>query len=179
MLSGTVAVRDFRPRSKESSLTTDLALLPLVNVSRTPWPDFAAPLQLPHATAPTGGRSSSARLSEPRSQGPADLYAPRWIKGIGVDKMGVCPVCFEDGAGYQWHKTKISQFKYVPSCSIASRTLTGLILRLRCSFHMLYAHGISPTTGLPFSPPLRFRQSDRAQNRPDEKESIREGLCRA
>ena len=44
---------------------------------------------------------------------------------------------------------------------------------------MLYAHGISPTTGLPFSPPLRFRQSDHVPNRPDEKLSIREGLCRA
>jgi hypothetical protein len=88
---------------------------PSVNVCRTLWPAFAVALQLPHPTAPTGSRSSGARLSDPRSQGPADLYAPRWIKGIGIDKMAVCPVCFEDGDGYQWHKTKVSQYKCVLS----------------------------------------------------------------
>ncbi|KAJ2381183.1 hypothetical protein GGI05_006066, partial [Coemansia sp. RSA 2603] len=28
---------------------------------------------------------------------PEDMYTPRWIRGIGKNKEGLCPVCFEQG----------------------------------------------------------------------------------
>ena len=37
--------------------------------------------------------------------------------------------------------------------------------------------GISPTTTLPFSPPLAFRLTPRKQNHKNEKAEILEGLC--
>lgn len=42
---------------------------------------------------------------------------------------------------------------------------------------MQYAHGISPTTALPFSPPIAFRKSPRKPNHKNEKAEILEGLC--
>lgn len=104
--------------------TADPACLPLtvVRLSRTLSPTLADALQLPHAVAPTGARSAGARLADLRPQGPADLYAPRWIKGIGGDKMGVCPVCVEDGEGIEWLKTKVSQYK----CMLSSPPSTAV-----------------------------------------------------
>ena len=37
--------------------------------------------------------------------------------------------------------------------------------------------GISPTTTMPFSPPLAFRLTPRKQNHKNEKAAILEGLC--
>ncbi|KIJ37570.1 hypothetical protein M422DRAFT_141058, partial [Sphaerobolus stellatus SS14] len=47
------------------------------------------------------------------------------------------------------------------------------------SYHMQYTHGISPATGLPFSPPLSFRILHRPlkEIRPKEKTSIVQGKC--
>ena len=42
---------------------------------------------------------------------------------------------------------------------------------------MQYAHGISPTTAQPFSPPIAFRLTARKQNHKNEKAEILEGLC--
>ncbi|KTW28176.1 hypothetical protein T552_02035 [Pneumocystis carinii B80] len=69
-----------------------------------------------------------------------DLYNPRYIKGIGINKMGMCPICCENiergGQGKEvWLKMKISAFWY----------------------HMNFFHGINPTTALPYSPPVSFR----------------------
>lgn len=69
-----------------------------------------------------------------------DLYNPRYIKGIGINKMGMCPICCENtergGQGKEvWLKMKISAFWY----------------------HMNFFHGINPTTALPYSPPISFR----------------------
>ena len=42
---------------------------------------------------------------------------------------------------------------------------------------MQYAHGISPTTTLPFSPPTAFRLVSRVPNHKNEKSQILEGHC--
>jgi len=42
-----------------------------------------------HAKEPAG----STRANAPRSA--YDLYTPRFTKGIGHDKVGLCPICFE------------------------------------------------------------------------------------
>lgn len=45
------------------------------------------------------------------------------------------------------------------------------------SYHMQYAHGISPTTTLPFSPPVAFRATTRVPNHKNEKTELLEGQC--
>ena len=45
------------------------------------------------------------------------------------------------------------------------------------SYHMQNAHGVSPSSALPFSPPLSFRLAKRKQNHKNEKAEILEGLC--
>ncbi|TDL26719.1 hypothetical protein BD410DRAFT_715454, partial [Rickenella mellea] len=89
-----------------------------------------------------------------------DLYTPRFVKGIGRDKVGLCPICYESrergGLGKtEWLSMKFSAFNY----------------------HMQYAHGISPTTALPFSPPIEFRTIHREPNHKNEKEEMLEGMC--
>ena len=46
-----------------------------------------------------------------------------------------------------------------------------------CSYHMQYAHGISPVTALPFSPPVAFRVIKRTPNHKNEKHEPLEGKC--
>ncbi|THH03405.1 hypothetical protein EW145_g6280 [Phellinidium pouzarii] len=89
-----------------------------------------------------------------------DLYTPRFVRGVGRDKAGLCPICYEPkargGAGKaEWLSMKFSAFNY----------------------HMQYAHGISPTTQLPFSPPIAFRRIDRKANHKNEKLQLLEGQC--
>ncbi|KAL4244557.1 hypothetical protein ABKN59_009993 [Abortiporus biennis] len=76
--------------------------------------------------------------NEPK--GPLDLYTPRFVKGRGTTKVGLCPCCAESvkrgGEGKKlWLSMKFSAFNY----------------------HMQYTHGISPVNSLPFSPPTAFR----------------------
>ncbi|KAI0687811.1 hypothetical protein BC835DRAFT_377224 [Cytidiella melzeri] len=101
-------------------------------------------------------KSSAASLpgaikNIPRS--PMDLYIPRWVKGRGTTKVGLCPICAEPpsrgGEGKKlWLSMKFSAFNY----------------------HMQYYHGISPSTGLPFSPPVAFH---RIPNVPHSKQGIK------
>ncbi|KAI0631589.1 hypothetical protein C8Q77DRAFT_1127766 [Trametes polyzona] len=89
-----------------------------------------------------------------------DLYTPRFVKGRGTSKVGLCPICHESvergGEGKKlWLSMKFSAFNY----------------------HMQYAHGISPATGRPFSPPVAFRVSDRPNAGKLEKTQIMEGKC--
>lgn len=94
----------------------------------------------------------------PRAIG--DLYTPRFVRGVGRDKAGLCPICYESrargGAGKaEWLSMKFSAFNY----------------------HMQYAHGISPTTALPFSPPVAYRLTPRRPNHKNEKTELLEGKC--
>ena len=46
-----------------------------------------------------------------------DLYTPRFVKGRGCDKVGLCPICVESvdrgGAGKKlWLSMKFSAFKW-------------------------------------------------------------------
>ncbi|KAI0695669.1 hypothetical protein C8T65DRAFT_664881 [Cerioporus squamosus] len=89
-----------------------------------------------------------------------DLYTPRFVKGRGTTKVGLCPMCHEKtargGDGKKlWLSMKFSAFNY----------------------HMQYAHGISPSTGLPFSPPTGFRTVSRANPGKHEKTRVMEGKC--
>ncbi|KAJ8075813.1 hypothetical protein PM082_021445 [Marasmius tenuissimus] len=93
-------------------------------------------------------------------KGPYDLYTPRFVKGKGKDKVGLCPICIEPvergGEGRQlWLAMKFSAYNY----------------------HMQYAHGISASSALPFLPPLSFRVSKRPRASKTEKTEIKEGKC--
>ncbi|KAK1230763.1 hypothetical protein PQX77_006140 [Marasmius sp. AFHP31] len=97
-------------------------------------------------------------------KGPYDLYTPRFVKGKGRDKVGLCPICIEPvgrgGEGRQlWLAMKFSAYKWVSS------------------YHMQYAHGISASSALPFLPPLSFRVSKRPRASKTEKTEIKEGKC--
>ncbi|KAL5513955.1 hypothetical protein ACEPAG_2716 [Sanghuangporus baumii] len=119
----------------------------------------------PDAAEPSEGASlslppppSSGHFNPPRSA--EDLYTPRFVRGVGRDKMGLCPICYESpergGAGRaEWLSMKFSAFNY----------------------HMQYAHGISPITAQPFSPPVAFRVVKRSPNHKNEKHEILEGKC--
>ncbi|CED83050.1 Protein of unknown function DUF4451 [Phaffia rhodozyma] len=124
---------------------------------------FTVPSALPAETCKNLGLpvpTPSAPMSRSATfnflpRGMLDLYTPRWVQGLGSKKFGVCPICVEDGEDLVALKTKVSAYNY----------------------HLLFAHGISPVTGLPFSPPIKFRTSQRHLKRPDEKSNITEGLC--
>ncbi|KAJ2083252.1 hypothetical protein H4R24_000989 [Coemansia sp. RSA 988] len=40
---------------------------------------------------------------------PDDMYTPRWIRGIGKEKEGLCPVCFSNGT-LKWRRMKCSAY---------------------------------------------------------------------
>ena len=63
-----------------------------------------------------------------------DLYTPRFVKGNGLKKMALCPLCMADGL-IVWKALKISAYWY----------------------HMNYTHGISAVRKLPYSPPIDFQ----------------------
>ncbi|TFK27101.1 hypothetical protein FA15DRAFT_587096, partial [Coprinopsis marcescibilis] len=103
-------------------------------------------------------RHPGGTYNTPRT--PFDLYTPRFVKGKGAGKVGLCPICVErsqrGGEGKKvWLAMKFSAFNY----------------------HMQYAHGISSTTGLPFSPPLAFRIAPRPNSSKNEKQKIEQGRC--
>ncbi|KDQ08394.1 hypothetical protein BOTBODRAFT_118674, partial [Botryobasidium botryosum FD-172 SS1] len=45
------------------------------------------------------------------------------------------------------------------------------------SYHMQYSHGISPKTGLPFSPPIDFRVTKKPNAKLGDKPEVKEGKC--
>jgi hypothetical protein len=58
---------------------------------------------------------AGATFNEPRF--PLDLYTPRFVKGTGREKVGLCPICVEtEERGGQnkklWLSTKFSAFKW-------------------------------------------------------------------
>ncbi|KAG6851978.1 hypothetical protein C0991_004437 [Blastosporella zonata] len=94
----------------------------------------------------------------PRS--PLDLYTPRFTRGKGISKQGLCPICTESrargGASKRlWLSMKFSAFNY----------------------HLQYYHGISASTGRPFSPPLAFRTTLRPNAAKHERAAIQEAHC--
>ena len=64
---------------------------------------------------PDSNKISGATFNEPRF--PLDLYTPRFVKGTGREKVGLCPICVEpEERGGQnkrlWLSTKFSAFKW-------------------------------------------------------------------
>ncbi|CCJ30330.1 unnamed protein product [Pneumocystis jirovecii] len=62
-------------------------------------------------------RSTYSNGNPPIQYDVDDLYNPRYIKGVGINKMGMCPICCESvergGQGKEvWLKMKISAFWY-------------------------------------------------------------------
>ncbi|KAI6123004.1 hypothetical protein EV401DRAFT_2196124 [Pisolithus croceorrhizus] len=90
-----------------------------------------------------------------------DMYTPRFVRGCGTTKVGLCPVCFEcpsRGGGGQcvWLSMKFSAYK---------------------CYHMQYGHGISAVSCTPFSPPVSFRTTKRRNPGKRERTHIVEGKC--
>lgn len=86
-----------------------------------------------------------------------NLYTPRFTRGTGMKKEGLCPICYEDPTGPKevWHKTKVSAYNY----------------------HLSVQHGINFATGLPFAPPLKFRTTTRKPRSAHERKTMLQGLC--
>ncbi|TFK71388.1 hypothetical protein BDN72DRAFT_958069 [Pluteus cervinus] len=115
-------------------------------------PDLQSPCTLFRVQHPGG------TYNPPRS--PLDLYTPRFVKGKGAEKVGLCPICVESphrgGEDKKlWLAMKFSAFNY----------------------HMQCAHGISASTGQPFSPPVAFRTAKRPNAGKHERDEIKEGKC--
>ena len=69
----------------------------------------------PLTVGPDSNKISGATFNEPRF--PLDLYTPRFVKGTGREKVGLCPICVEpeDRGGQNkrlWLSTKFSAFKW-------------------------------------------------------------------
>lgn len=64
-----------------------------------------------------------------------DKYSPVWIRGRGVDREGLCPLCQHPPV---WLKIKQSAYWY----------------------HMNFYHGISAATGRPYKLPINYRLSE-------------------
>lgn len=61
---------------------------------------------------------SSGNFNSHAALGVNDLYTPRFVRGVGREKTGLCPICYEDesrgGNGKQeWLSMKFSAFKWV------------------------------------------------------------------
>jgi Domain of unknown function (DUF4451) len=91
----------FLPPSSEYINIYPSTFHPNLNITRSPCTLFN--VQHPGGT-----------YNPPRS--PFDLYTPRFVKGKGADKVGLCPICIEDpergGEGKKlWLAMKFSAFK--------------------------------------------------------------------
>lgn len=83
-----------------------------------------------------------------------DLYTPRFVRGVGVKKEGLCPLCYEEDLAC-FFKTKTSQYNY----------------------HMMYTHGILPSTLRPMDPPIDFRVVARPSSNSKDRQAMLQGEC--
>ncbi|KWU45342.1 hypothetical protein RHOSPDRAFT_28774 [Rhodotorula sp. JG-1b] len=160
----------FPPHAEAGGSTSSMASLPSIKTG-TPLPltpsstspsTFVGPGGLPLSTGPNG---LSVMQPPPDATwnkvgDPLNLYWPRFVKGSGDDKCGLCPICAEPpergGDGEQkWFKLKNSSYVY----------------------HMSYAHGVSNVTGKPISPPVKTRVIKLPQSPKDQRSQMIEGLC--
>lgn len=77
-------------------------------------PDPASASSSGVGSVPPPGALPGGHFNAPRSA--EDLYTPRFVRGIGRDKAGLCPICYESrergGAGRaDWLSMKFSAFK--------------------------------------------------------------------
>ncbi|CAG8594204.1 9136_t:CDS:10 [Funneliformis mosseae] len=109
-------------------------------------------LTLPNTPKSEDNESDDSNRAPPSDNGPeatrqparfdGDMYTPRWVRGVGKSKEGLCPHC----EPVRWLKTKISAYWY----------------------HLNYQHGISSITGRPFTQPT----SERVNKKTGMKEAL-------
>ena len=99
-------------------------------------PDFQTIIaKYPRPSNKSPGHAAQANSMMQKSIDSAhDLYTPRFVKGNGLKKMALCPLCMADGL-IVWKALKISAYWY----------------------HMNYTHGINAVRKLPYSPPIDFQ----------------------
>ncbi|CAE6449962.1 unnamed protein product, partial [Rhizoctonia solani] len=108
-----------------------------------------------------------------------NLYSPRFVRGSGSRKLGVCPICVEPvwrgGAG----RVLLLNTKVFLNTIITCNTITVLYFFRHLSLGANSQTGLSPKTGLPFSPPITFRQKAHLPSRTKtrERDTIEEGQC--
>ena len=135
---------------------------------------------------------------------PLNLYWPRFIKGSGDDKCGLCPICAEPpergGDGEQkWFKVSDPpppSSRPLPATPDPYRPLPAQEQQLRlphelCSRslerdrYVLRAHdeiagitdGTPGSAGKPISPPVKTRVIELPQSPKDQRSEMVEGLC--
>ena len=97
--------------------------------------------------------------NEPRDA--LDLYTPRFVKGCGATKVGVCPICIESpsrgGKGqavwlsmkfsaYKWHvfRSTLTSSAHTTPLTESCLSLVKILTRNVSSYHLQYAHGTFP-----------------------------------
>ncbi|GAB1522120.1 hypothetical protein RhiTH_005229 [Rhizoctonia solani] len=112
-----------------------------------------------------------------------NLYAPRRTRGIGADKHGLCPICAEPPSRGGRGKVMMLNMKLYNALYSTNVQLSPNVVQSPVTsafnYHMQYVHGLSPKTGLPFSPPMAFRSTPRKTVGAREKAALEEGLCHA
>ena len=106
-------------------------------------------IKLPYPSSVAPENSNTAVYTNPDV---SDLYSPRWTRGLGEKKVGLCPYCVtwpisshppHNGANVE--KCEVSQEVWKPMKVSAYW------------YHLHFFHGISSKTNQPMSPPLEFR----------------------
>jgi hypothetical protein len=71
-----------------------------------------------------------------------DLYTPRWVKGVGITKEGMCPICAEDmSRGGEKTKVWLSMKRSAFKCVFPFSAHSSAFSHSPCSYHMMYKHG--------------------------------------
>ncbi|KAJ1961913.1 hypothetical protein GGI12_002972 [Dipsacomyces acuminosporus] len=104
MSSGSAGeTASFAPRSAVQGAQTDKQEQVQVQVQEWEW-------EREQATADSQsieGELAGCVLNPTRGDG--DMYTPRWIRGVGKAKEGLCPVCYSDGL-VVWKRMKCSAY---------------------------------------------------------------------
>ena len=125
---------------------------------------------------------------------PFDLYTPRWVRGVGRDKEGLCPICFHEGQGQmQCQKNDEAEVHgdsedHDDDENTNEEEIGGSgdahikwkrIKTSEYNYHLINQHGISPHTLLPFDPPTAYRERHATAAAKGQRSSFIQGKCHA
>jgi hypothetical protein len=83
-----------------------------------------------------------------------DLYTPTWVRGTGNAREAWCDKCPNGG----WMQLKNSQYcELITPCCCGTCCSSADRSAPLAGYHVRGTHGISPTSGLVFLPPLKLR----------------------
>ncbi|CEH17572.1 Protein of unknown function DUF4451 [Ceraceosorus bombacis] len=137
-------------------------------VAETVYAEARSPGSEMYDAAKRGCKTFGSQHTEPS---PLDLYSPRWVRGVGATKEGLCPICYEVGE-VRWYKTKISgEHAYFGSAAVQTDRKEDPAY----NYHMQNSHGISALTGEPFDPPIGFKVKSRPHASALEKPKVLAG----